>query len=86
MYLPALLSIMQELQHIFPALEPGQAREFKAAMHAWLRELGAASCVLPETVQYFVSAYSGGNSHRTVLMLLDLRWVLHDSGAKALAE
>ena len=30
----------QELQHIYPVLEPGQAKEFKAAMQEWVRELG----------------------------------------------
>lgn len=63
---------MQELQHIYPVLEPAQAREFKAAMHAWIHELGAAGAVAADTVKYFASAYQGGSSHRTVLMLLDL--------------
>ncbi|KAL4451310.1 hypothetical protein ABPG77_009382 [Micractinium sp. CCAP 211/92] len=62
----------KELQHIYPVLEPAQAREFKAAMHAWIHELGAAGAVAADTVKYFASAYQGGSSHRTVLMLLDL--------------
>ncbi len=33
-------SVLQELQHIYPVLEPGQAKEFKAAMQEWVRELG----------------------------------------------
>lgn len=63
----------QELQHIYPVLEPAQAREFKSAMHAWIRELGDAGAVSTDTVKFFVSAYQGSSSHRTVLMLLDLR-------------
>lgn len=33
-------AVLQELQHIYPVLEPGQAKEFKAAMQEWVRELG----------------------------------------------
>ncbi|KAL4420778.1 hypothetical protein ABPG75_010434 [Micractinium tetrahymenae] len=62
----------KELQHIYPVLEPAQAREFKAAMHAWIRELGAAGAVSADTVKYFASGYQGSSSQRTVLMLLDL--------------
>lgn len=58
---------------MYPVLEPGQGREFKAVMQGWIRELGEAGLVLPDTVKYFVTAYQGSNSHRTVLMLLDLR-------------
>ncbi|EFN50811.1 hypothetical protein CHLNCDRAFT_141741 [Chlorella variabilis] len=65
----------KELQHVYPVLEPGQGREFKAVMQGWIRELGEAGLVLPDTVKYFVTAYQGSNSHRTVLMLLDLSTV-----------
>ena len=61
---------------MFPVLEPAQGREFKAVMQEWVRELGAAGLLAPDTSKYFVTAYQGSNSHRTVLMLLDLRWVL----------
>jgi hypothetical protein len=57
---------------VYPVLEPGQAREFKAAMQGWVGELAAAGALLPDTAKYFVAAYGGSNSHRTVLMLLDL--------------
>lgn len=60
---------------MYPVLEPAQAREFKTAMHEWVRELGAAGAVAPDTVKYFVSAFQGSAAHRAVLMLLDLRCV-----------
>ncbi|PRW20172.1 hypothetical protein C2E21_9164 [Chlorella sorokiniana] len=62
----------KELQHIYPVLEPGQAKEFKAAMQEWVRELGAAGQLQPDSVKYFVSAYQGSAAHRAVLLLLDL--------------
>ena len=44
-------------------------------MQGWVRELGAAGMVHPDTVRFFVSAYLGSSGgHRTVFMLLDIRW------------
>jgi hypothetical protein len=77
------MPVQQELQHVFPVLEPAQGRDFKAVMQEWVRELGAAGLLLPDTSKYFVTAYQGSNSHRTVLMLLDLRWVLARGGGGA---
>lgn len=57
---------------MYPVLEPGQAREFRAAMHDWVAELAAAGALAPDSAKYFVAAYGGSNSHRTVLLLLDL--------------
>lgn len=61
---------------MYPVLEPVQAREFEAAMQEWVRELGAGGAVQPDSVKYFVSAYQGSASHRAVLTLLDLWWVI----------
>ncbi|PSC70806.1 hypothetical protein C2E20_5830 [Micractinium conductrix] len=66
----------KEFQHVYPVLEPSQAKEFKAAMQGWVRELGAAGMVHPDTVRFFVSAYLGSSGgHRTVFMLLDISLV-----------
>ena len=66
------LHLLQDLQHIYPVLEPGQAKEFRGAMQEWVRELGAAGQLSPEAAKYFVTAYQGNNAHRTMLMLLEL--------------
>jgi hypothetical protein len=42
-------------------------------MQEWVQELGAAGHVQTDTVKFFASAYQGSSSHRTVLMLLELR-------------
>ena len=63
----------QELQHVYPVLEPAQAREFKAAMQEWVGELAAGGALAPDAAKYFVSAYQGSAAHRAVLLLLDLR-------------
>lgn len=63
----------QELQHVYPVLEPAQAREFKAAMQGWVGELAAGSAISPDAAKYFPSAYQGSAAHRSVLLLLDLR-------------
>lgn len=61
----------QELRGCWPITESGQHKEFRAAMHAWVKGLAAAGRLPPAAARHFVVAYQTWGA-RTVELLFHL--------------
>eukprot|EP00887_Chlorella_sp_A99_P007349 scaffold2.g7349.t1 len=59
----------REMRHCWPLSEPGQQRDFRAFMHAWVKGLGAEGRLPRTAVQFFPTAYQTASGPRTLELL-----------------
>lgn len=62
-------SALQDLRHCWPLAESQSQRDFRAAMHAWIKALGSAGRLPPDAVRFFPTAYQTACGPRTIELL-----------------